>query len=561
MKRIISLLSAAAICTAALTAPTISYAENPIASDISLTASAEDLLFECGFENGTDNWEGRGDASVASSSDFALSGSKSLSCTGRTAEWNGASFPLPSSFTAGTAYSFSVNVRYEKGKSTDTFHLSLQYKDAGGETKYDKIATSTAVKGGWLQLANTSYTLPAGASEMAMYVETDSSTNAFYVDDACAAAEGTVISSKAASDFVLGDVNGNGYIDIADLTLAKQGLAKGEFSSYYQEFAADVNQSGTVTMADVVWIYQYVACKTNQYPEKAEPENPQGGSGGTDGFNYNANLQYHAIPNNYFNEPGDGGKLTKESYNCGNGTNTCWVYTPAGYNDSQKYNIFYLMHGGGENENTLFYQDDTNLKPVLDNMIKNGEIEPMIVVTPTFNKCSAQTFYQEFRKYLVPYIEGKYSTYAESTSAEDIEASRMHRAYGGFSMGSVSTWAVMRNCMDMVGYFMPLSGDHWPFDNASAQQKAEDIVKAINEGGYTDRDYFIFAATGTNDIAYPNENPQIEAMKKMTQYFTYTSDFSQGNLYFLLCPGADHWWGNVRHYVYDGLPYFFHENQ
>jgi len=53
-------------------------------------------------------------------------------------------------------------------------------------------------------------------------------------------------------------------------------------------------------------------------------------------------------------------------------------------------------------------------------------------------------------------------------------------------------------------------------------------------------------------------NPQIEAMKALP-HFDYTSDFSKGNFYFLVAPGATHWWGYVRHYIYDALPYFFHE--
>lgn len=550
MKKKIAILSASAICLSALT--TMPH-----------TAFAEDTTyFSSSFENGDDSWSGRGSASVEVNSSVAYQGSKSLYVTGRAEAWNGAIKALSSDFSAGNAYSFSANVRFDKGKgNTDTFFMKIQYDDASGQTAYDGIAEATAFKGDWVQLANTNYTIPSDASNISVYIETESSTNSFYLDDVTGASAGTVIKGAGGSgELILGDANGDGQINAPDLALAKQGVLAGEFKSYRAEFASDVNQSGTVTIADVVWIQKYIICGETAYPEKAEPENPI--QGGSDGFQYNANLQYHAIPNNYWNEPSDGGKLTKESYNCGNGTNNCWVYTPAGYSDSQQYNIFYLMHGGGENENTLFFQDDTNLKPVLDNMIKNGEIQPMIVVTPTFNKCSAETFYQEFRKYLVPYIEGKYSTYAKSTSAEDITASRMHRAYGGFSMGSVSTWAVMKNDLDMVGYFMPLSGDHWPagIQNATAQQKANEIASAIDQGGYGQGDYFIFAATGTNDIAYPNENPQIEAMKTMPQ-FTYTSDFSVGNLYFLLCPGADHWWGNVRHYVYDGLPYFFHENQ
>jgi len=36
-------------------------------------------------------------------------------------------------------------------------------------------------------------------------------------------------------------------------------------------------------------------------------------------------------------------------------------------------------------------------------------------------------------------------------------------------------------------------------------------------------------------------NPQIEAMKALP-HFDYTSDFSKGNFYFLVAPGATHWW-------------------
>ena len=55
--------------------------------------------------------------------------------------------------------------------------------------------------------------------------------------------------------------------------------------------------------------------------------------------------------------------------------------------------------------------------------------------------------------------------------------------------------------------------------------------------------------------------PQMNAMKSDTKHFVYTSDFSKGNFYFLDAPGKTHWWGVVRWYVYDALPYFFHENQ
>ena len=185
-------------------------------------------------------------------------------------------------------------------------------------------------------------------------------------------------------------------------------------------------------------------------------------------------------------------------------------------------------------------------------MIMNGELEPMIVVTPTFNKTEAGKFYDEFRRSVVPFVEKKYSTYADKDVSEaNLKATRMHRAYGGFSMGGLSTWCVADHDMDIVGYFMPLSGNNWEGMNT--------LTKEIDSLGLKKNQYFIFAATGSDDIAYPNMLPEMNDLKTRSKYFTYTSDFSQGNLYWLVAQGKTHWWGFVRHYVYDALPYFFHE--
>jgi len=189
-------------------------------------------------------------------------------------------------------------------------------------------------------------------------------------------------------------------------------------------------------------------------------------------------------------------------------------------------------------------------------MIKNGDIDPLIVVTPTYNKCEARTFYNEFRKSVIPFVEGKYSTYAKSTSSSDIKASRMHRAFGGFSMGAATTWAVLVHCLDICAYYMPLSGDNWEADGGYG--KAKNIADAVNNAGLKQNEFFIFAATGTEDVAYQNMNPQMDEMKKMSP-FIYSSDFSKGNFYYLVAEGKVHWWGCVIHYIYDGLPSFFQE--
>ncbi|MCR4760078.1 MAG: 1,4-beta-xylanase, partial [Oscillospiraceae bacterium] len=130
--------------------------------------------------------------------------------------------------------------------------------------------------------------------------------------------------------------------------------------------------------------------------------------------------------------------------------------------------------------------------------------------------------------------------------------SRYHRAYGGFSMGGGSTWNCFINNLDIMAYYMPLSGHCWGGAGA--------ITQAIDKFGFKKNEYFVLAATGTEDIAYGNMVPLINELKS-DSHFTYTSDFSEGNFYFLAAQGNVHWWPQVRHYIYDALPLFFHEGQ
>ena len=511
--------------------------------------------FHYTFERGTEGFSGRGGCSVASSSDEKYEGSKALSCTDRSAAWNGATHSLSSAVCEpGKAYSFSVNAKYTSGADDTLFHFTLQYKGADGEVHYDKIDSQTAVKGEWVQLSNPSYIIPAGASEMEIYVETDTGSQSFYIDDMICADEGTEIKGAGKSSFLLGDVNSDGRINAADMTLAKRGAIGGKFSGSLAEKAADVDRNGTVNEDDIAWYVDFLTGTTKAYPEKAEPVRVPSN------FNYDAAVQYHAAPQNdqinYFKQPANHGTVIKENYTGINGSKTMYVYVPYGYDSSKKYNVFYLMHGGGENEGTCFNDSAIDIDIMLDNMIDRGDIEPMIVVTPTFNKApdGAGDVWKEMRETIIPYVEKKYSTYANGdTSTDSLKASRFHRAYGGFSMGGGSTWRMFCNNLDICAYFMPLSGHSW--DGAGGVQNA------IDKGGYSQRDYFIFAATGTEDIAYGNMVPLMNTLKSDTKRFTYTSDFSQGNLYFLEAKGNVHWWPQVRHYIYDALPYFFHEGQ
>src|SRR5580704_15775712 len=60
------------------------------------------------------------------------------------------------------------------------------------------------------------------------------------------------------------------------------------------------------------------------------------------------------------------------------------VYTPPGYDTgNDRYPVFYLLHGGGENE--LTWSNQGRAPAILDNLIAQGKMVPMIVAMPNWN--------------------------------------------------------------------------------------------------------------------------------------------------------------------------------
>jgi len=517
-------------------------------SVIANALNASDFDYYNNFESGEGEWESRGGATVAISSDNTFEGSKSLFVSGRSDSWTGSQMALGSKFTAGSSYSFSVAVS-PSGKKASEMMLSIQY-NVGGEAQYGHIGSMTVQPGKWGVISTSEFTLPDNGTDFVLYVETASGTSDFYVDEIAVGSVGAV-NDNIVFGTKLGDIDGDECVSAFDFTMLRFYINNPLMSA---PSSADINSDKVIDIADAVLLEEYLFAKITEFPEPPVVVEPE------DDFEYIKNMQFKEFPGNYTSDCAQQGKVVKEYYtSChGNKQTSANVYLPYGYDENEKYNIFYLMHGGGENQDTLF-SNDVNLHKILDHMIMNGDIEPMIVVTPTFYSSNEGDFWQELLQNLIPHVEGKYSTYAESTSLEDIKASRYHRAFGGFSMGSVCTWHTLINAIDYIAYFMPLSGDSWVGN--SADEKAQNIVNAIKKSGYGPDEYFIFCATGSDDIAYPNIAPQVEAMKKYTNEFIYTSDLSEGNFYFLVAPGKTHWWGYVVHYVYDILPSFFHEHQ
>lgn len=207
------------------------------------------------------------------------------------------------------------------------------------------------------------------------------------------------------------------------------------------------------------------------------------------------------------------------------------VYLPYGYDESKQYNVLYLMHGIGGDENEWGMTGyDSRVKLIMDNLIYNGDIEPFIVVTPNgrssanhaANGSDFNSFYcfgQELRNDLIPYMESHYSTYAQyDENGYDLSATRQHRAMAGLSMGGMQTINIgIGECVDLFSYFGAFSAA--PTSNAASvtAKKLADNTLPI--------DYF-YNICGTNDnIAYASASAAAKTLPTLSDQFTDGENF------------------------------------
>lgn len=249
-------------------------------------------------------------------------------------------------------------------------------------------------------------------------------------------------------------------------------------------------------------------------------------------------------------------------------TNTAYVYLPYGYddNDDVRYNVIYLVHGHYGTASTTFEAEGGLQRKVLDHMMENGDCAPTIVVSPSYNYGQPTANYVDADPYcralptelvndLIPIVETRYRTYLTSPDAEGIEASRSHRAIGGFSMGGVTTWYALAETFNAFKYYLPMSGDCWSLGSFAGmnrpQQTAEYLADIIRQSPYAGTGFYIWAASGTSDSAYRETLVQIEAMAQLTDVFPLS------NLTFHEKDGARHEFRPTTEYVYNALPFFF----
>ena len=163
-----------------------------------------------------------------------------------------------------------------------------------------------------------------------------------------------------------------------------------------------------------------------------------------------------------------------------------FVYTPPGYdtNINDRYPVFYLQHGGGEDETGWPTQGRVDL--ILDNLIAEGKAKPMLIVMdrgyavdpsapPSVGEPGARRMLQPnnaltavFIKEIIPTIDREFRTIPD----------REHRAMAGLSMGGFQTFQITLTNLDKFAYIGGFSG-------AAFMQPGSDVTTMYN-GAWAD---------------------------------------------------------------------------
>jgi len=225
------------------------------------------------------------------------------------------------------------------------------------------------------------------------------------------------------------------------------------------------------------------------------------------------------------------------------------VYTPPGYESgSEKYPVFYLLHGAGDCDDSWTSVGRANF--ILDNLIASGKAKPMVVVMPAGHtgpfgfgappppggdgrpNLGANAFEEDFTKDVRPYVEKHYRVLTD----------RANRAIAGLSMGGAQTLAVSTANLQDYGYVGVFSSGLL-FRDASVWEKEHAAV--LDDAKLKEGLKLMWFATGSQDFLIQGSRQSVDLFKRhgFNPVFKETS--------------GGHTWINWRDYLNEFAPQLF----
>jgi len=201
------------------------------------------------------------------------------------------------------------------------------------------------------------------------------------------------------------------------------------------------------------------------------------------------------------------------------------VYTPPGYETMKEaLPVLYLQHGGGDNDASWSTAGKANF--ILDNLLANGEMVPMVVVMPFGNPGNGffsgpgveqDPYYRYFFKDLVPYIESNYK----------VRKNPEFRAYAGLSMGGLQALNMAIFYPEQFAYILPLSTGFFP---DSIKLLEEQFAEQLKNPAINQLKLFCIAMGRQSDIAYQNGENTKALFDKYNINYT-TSSYPAGHTF------------------------------
>ena len=198
------------------------------------------------------------------------------------------------------------------------------------------------------------------------------------------------------------------------------------------------------------------------------------------------------------------------------------VWTPAGYEKgTEDLPVLYLIHGGGDNDAS--WPGVGAAGWILDNLLAEGKMVPMIVVMPNGTiqtqdmMGEVPLFGEDMVRSIIPFVEANYR----------VKADQAHRAMAGLSMGGMETIETAFRHPELFSHVWVLSSSFSPGKQKEYVDaiRLKDIAPALNRNFKA----LYFTQGGPADIAYRNCQEALGYLKEAGVTYNYLENAQAGH--------------------------------
>lgn len=221
------------------------------------------------------------------------------------------------------------------------------------------------------------------------------------------------------------------------------------------------------------------------------------------------------------------------------------VYTPADYeNGKEDYPVLYLLHGMGGDEGA--WMSLGRVSQILDNLIAQGKVKPMIVVMPNGNASQEAAPGETHFGLVAPTIalpqtmDGTFETaFPDIVNFVDrtyrTKADKSHRAIAGLSMGGYHSCHISKQYPDLFDYVGLFSAAIMPREKNDSPIYKD--VEAKLKAQFAAKPKLYWIAIGDKDFLY-EENREF---RKILDKGGYPYEYVETD--------GGHTWKNWRNYL------------